>query len=169
MVLFLFPFELRAKNWIFYSNIEGQSFYDKDSIKSVSDKTVTVWTKLLPTQDNIDMYREMTNEIKKLKKEGKYPFKIRQINDDELSYQKDLTELHCNSGTYKYLKIMFYNKSDEIIYSSDDDKKGPNDPRNKVRYSAPDTPGYRFYSEVCNYRFSKQVKVENTLEILCIV
>jgi len=147
-----------ASEWIFYSDLGGRSFYDKDSIKSISTKTLTVWTKLLPAQTNIDMYREMRDDTKKLIKEGKYPFKRRQVDDDELSYQKVLMEINCNSGSYKYLKFIQYNKSDEIIYSSDDNNKEKNDPMNEVRYFNPETPGYKFYSEVCNYKIKVNKK-----------
>ena len=162
MIFLMFSFELKAEKWIFYSDLGGKGFYDKDSIKSVSGKTITVWTKLLPTQEAIDANRYLTDSTKKLTKEGKYPFKIRQVNDDELSYQKTLDEISCDSGSYKYLKFIFYNKSDEIIYSSDDDdKKVKNHPMNKVHYFSPGTPGYKFYEEVCSYKFDRRSEKRN--------
>jgi hypothetical protein len=153
ILLFVFPNNLQGENWIFYSDIGGMGYYDKDSIIILTDNTVTVWTKLLPTQKMINLHRGVRDYTNELIKGGKkYPFKRRQVTDDELSYQKTLTEINCDSGSYKYLKMMFYNKSDEIIYSSDDNKKAQNDPMDKVRYFEPDTPGYKFYSEVCSER-----------------
>ncbi len=168
MFFLMFSFELKAENWIFYSDLGGKGFYDKDSIKSVSGKTITVWTKLLPTQEAIDANRYLTDSKKKLTKEGKYPFKIRQVNDDELSYQKTFDEISCDSGSYKYLKFIFYNKSDEIIYSSDDDdKKVKNHPMNKVHYFSPGTPGYKFYEEICSYKFDRRSEKRNWNREVC--
>ena len=151
IVLFLFSNEIKAENWIFYSDIEGKGFYDKDSIKNISDKTITVWTKILPTKKGIDEYRDTRNDENELIKTGKYHLKRRKVNDDKLSYQKSLIKINCDSGSYKCLKFIFYNKSNEIIYSSDDDKNVQNDPRNKVHYFKPDAPGYKFYNGVCSH------------------
>ncbi len=167
MVLFMYPNELKAENWIFFSDIDGKGFYDKDSIKSVSGKTITVWTKVLPTQNEIDVHRYVRDDTKKLKKEGNYPFKIRQIKDDELAYHKTLMEISCNSGSYKYFKFVSYNKSDEIIFSSDDDKKGQGNFRDEVHYFAPGTPGYNFYEEVCSHKFGNQSGKRNWNREVC--
>ena len=103
--------------WVFYSNLGGKSYYDKDSIKKISDNTVTVWTKTFPSQEWIDLRRNMIIEYDKLLKEQgrKDPFKRRTVKDEVVSYQKDFMEINCETGSYRYLKMTTYNKRDEII------------------------------------------------------
>jgi hypothetical protein len=141
----------RGENWIFYSNLSGKGFYDKDSIKKISKNSITVWTKVFPSQEWLDLRKNMRTEYNRLLKEegGEDPHTKRKVNDDEVFYQKTLVEVNCKTGSYRYLKMITYNKSDVIIWSSDDEKKTKDDLSKSVNKFEPNTPGYRFYTEVC--------------------
>jgi hypothetical protein len=149
LMVSLFSKDVYGGKWVFYSDLGGKSYYDKDSIKKISDNTVTVWTKTFPSQEWIDLRRNMIIEYDKLLKEQgrKDPFTRRKVKDDKVSYEKTFMEINCETGSYRYLKMITYNKSNEIIWSSEDNKKST--VSEDVRQFEPNTPGYYFYEKVC--------------------
>jgi len=155
LMVSLFSNDAYGGKWVFYSNLSGKSYYDKDSIKKISDNTVTLWTKTFPSQEWIDLHRNMRIEYDKLLKEQgrKDPFKRRTVKDDEVSYEKTFMEINCETGSYRYLKMITYNKSSEIIWSSEDNKKSTIS-EDVLRFE-PSTSGYYFYKMVCNERTKK--------------
>jgi hypothetical protein len=106
---------------------------------------------VFPSQEWLDLLKNMRTEHNRLlKEEGREaPYKKRKVNDDVVFYQKTLVEVNCKTGSYRPLKMITYNKSDIIIWSSDDEKKTKDDLSKSVNKFEPNTPGYIFYTEVC--------------------
>jgi hypothetical protein len=151
--LLISPDKVKGENWILYSNLSGENYYDRDSINNLPDNIVTVWSKVIPSQEWVDLFHNAKIEYEKmLKKEGKKdPFKKRKVKDDELSYQKTLTKIDCILGSYKYIKMIQYNKSGEIIFSTDDNPNNLDDTYRNFYDFAADTPGYKLFRDMCSY------------------
>ena len=144
--------DVRGEGWIFYSNLGGMSYYHKDSIIKISDNTVTVWTQVFPSQELIDLYRNMRIEYEKmLKEEGKKNLSKRRVVKDDVVYNlKSIIEINCETGSYRYLKKIMFNKSDEVIWSSDDNIKSRDNLLETTYQFQPNTQGFYFYMKVCN-------------------
>jgi len=108
VIFFLFANQAWAADWIYYDTAAvGDMYYDKSSIKKVSESIISVWNKDILSEEAKTKYFSILKGIHKAPK-----------NPSMLSYYTKLMEIDCINKKIKDISVIFYDEKDKVVYSS---------------------------------------------------
>jgi cell division septation protein DedD len=111
---FLFANQAWTADWIHYDTAAvGDMYYDKTSIKKVSEGIISVWNKNILSKEAKTKYFSILKERHKAPK-----------NPAVLSYYTKLMEIDCANKKIKDISVTFYDEKGKFIYSSPKSESG---------------------------------------------
>jgi hypothetical protein len=114
VIFFLFSNQAWAANWIYFDTASvGDVYYDKSSIKKVSENIIAVWSKDVLSEQAKRKYFSLLKEIHKAPK-----------NLYMLNYYTKLMEIDCVNKKIKDISVIFYNEKGKIVYASPKSESG---------------------------------------------
>ncbi len=114
VIFFLFSNQAWAADWIYFDTAAvGDVYYDKSSIKKVSENIISIWNKNVLSEKAKKKYFSLLKEIHKAPK-----------NPSMLNYYKKLMEIDCVNRKIKDISVIFYNEKGKVIYASPKSESG---------------------------------------------
>jgi hypothetical protein len=114
VIIFLFANQAWAVDWIYFDKAAvGDVYYDKSSIKKISENIISVRNKDILSKKAKAKYFSILKGIHKAPQ-----------NPSMLSYYTKLMEIDCVNKKIKDISVIFYNEKDEVVYSSPESESG---------------------------------------------
>jgi hypothetical protein len=110
----LFANQAWAADWIYFDTAAvGDVYYDKSSIKKVSENIISVLNKDVLSEKTKKKYFSLLKEIHKAPK-----------NPSMLNYYTKLMEIDCVNKKIKDTSVIFYNEKGKVVYASPKSESG---------------------------------------------
>jgi hypothetical protein len=114
VIFFLFSNQAWAVDWIYFDTAAvGDVYYDKSSIKKVSENIISIRNKDILSDQAKRKYFSLLKEIHKAPK-----------NPSMLNYYTKLMEIDCANKKIKDISVIFYNEKGKVIYASPKNESG---------------------------------------------
>jgi hypothetical protein len=122
--------DVNGEEWIRYATVGGVlRLYDAGSIKYLPNNSVRVFVKMIPEDEEI-----LLKMIADFRKIDPALDNFRQLNS--------LYEINCKDRTYKSLKMIFYDKEEQVIGKLTDEEPS-------VAYISPESTEEVLYKKMC--------------------